>query len=54
MIITLLIVLVFLLIIMMKALCSKSKLLEFELNIGIKCFRLSFKTHEKSTPSDQE
>ena len=54
MILALLILLLVLLIIITKALNSKSKLLEFELNIGIKCFKLSFKTNEKSTPSDQE
>lgn len=54
MILGLLIVLIALLIIIIKALSSKTKLLEFELNIGIKCFKLNFKTYEKSTPSDQE
>ncbi|WP_195517088.1 hypothetical protein [Paraclostridium bifermentans] len=54
MILALLISLIFLLIIIIKALSSKSKLLEFELNIGIKCFKLKFKTNEKSTPSQQE
>ncbi|MBX7281211.1 hypothetical protein [Clostridium chauvoei] len=54
MILTLLILIIFLLIVILKALSSKTKLLEFELNIGIKCFKLSFKTNEKSTPSDQE
>jgi len=54
MILTLIIVLIFLLIIIIRALSSKTKLLEFELNVGIKCFKLSFKTNEKSTPSDQE
>lgn len=51
---TLIIMLIFLLMIIIRALNSKTKLLEFELNIGIKCFKLSFKTNEKSTPSDQE
>ncbi|MBS5938728.1 hypothetical protein [Clostridium sp.] len=54
MILALIIVLIFLLIIIIKALSSETKLLEFEFNIGIKCFKLSFKTNEKSTPSDQE
>ncbi|MGL4876252.1 MAG: hypothetical protein ACRC30_16565 [Clostridium sp.] len=54
MILALLIVLIFLLIIIITALSSKTKLLDFELNISIKCFKLSFKTNEKSTPSDQE
>lgn len=54
MILALLISLIFLLIIIIKALSSKSKLLEFKLNIGIKCFKLKFKTNEKSTPSQQE
>lgn len=54
MIFALLIVLVFLLIVITKALGSKSKLLEFEINIGIKCFKLSFKTNENSTPSNQD
>ena len=54
MILALLISLIFLLIIIIKALSLKSKLLEFELNIGIKCFKLKFKTNEKSTPSQQE
>ena len=43
-------IIIFLLIIINKALGSKSKLLEFELNISIKCFKLSFKTNENSTP----
>ncbi|MGL5151709.1 MAG: hypothetical protein ACRC7N_14180 [Clostridium sp.] len=54
MILTLVIALIFLLIIMIKALGSKTKLLEFELNISIKCFKLRFKTNEKSTPSQQQ
>ncbi|MGN0027800.1 MAG: hypothetical protein ACI33I_12480 [Clostridium sp.] len=54
MVLTLLIILIFLLIIIIKALSSKTKLLEFEVNIGIKCFKLSFKTNEKSTPSHQD
>ncbi|MGL4848025.1 MAG: hypothetical protein ACRC28_03725 [Clostridium sp.] len=54
MILALSIVVVFLLIIILKALSSKTKLLEFELNISIKCFKLSFKTTEKSTTSQQE
>jgi len=54
MILTLIIILIFLFIIILKALSLKTKLLEFELNVGIKCFKLYFKTNEKSTPSDQE
>jgi hypothetical protein len=54
MILALLIIIIFLLIIIMKALTSKSKLLEFEINIGIKCFKLHFRTNEKSTPSNLE
>lgn len=50
----LLIILISLLTIIIKALNSTSKLLEFELNIGIKCIILKFKTNEKSTPSQQE
>ena len=50
----LIIALILILLIITKALNSKSKILEFELNIGIRCFKLSFKTNEKSTPSDQE
>ena len=48
MILTLLVVLIFLLIIIIKTLSSKTKLLEFELNIGIKCSKLYFKTNEKA------
>lgn len=33
---------------MIKALNLKTKSLEFELNISIKCFKLSFKTNEKA------
>ena len=47
-------IIIFLLIIINKALGSKSKLLEFELNISIKCFKLSFKKNENSTPSNQD
>ncbi|MGL4913776.1 MAG: hypothetical protein ACRC3Y_15245 [Romboutsia sp.] len=54
MILTLLIFILFLLVVILKALSSKTKLLEFELNISIKCFKLTFKTNEKSTPSDKE
>lgn len=54
MLIALLIIIIFLLIIINKSLNSKSKLLEFEVNIGIKCFKLSFKTNENSTPSNQD
>ena len=50
----LLTIIIFLLVIINKALGSKTKLLEFELNIGIKCFKLSFKTNENSTPSNQD
>ncbi|MDO4536343.1 MAG: hypothetical protein Q4B63_11130 [Clostridium perfringens] len=47
-------ILIFLLIIMIKALNPNSKPIEFEFKISIRCFKLSFKTNEKSTPSSED